>query len=62
MLHLADCSGTESHLDVGILIGADLYWSAVSGEHGKEMGPQPLRLSWVGCSQGQLQGSLASLP
>ena len=49
LLDLADCSDTESHLDVGILIGADLYWSVVTGRTRQGNGPTAIetKLGWV---------------
>ena len=49
VLDLADRNDTESHLDVGILIGADLYWSMVTGRTRQGNGPTAIetKLGWV---------------
>ncbi|KAL5474082.1 hypothetical protein EMCRGX_G028656 [Ephydatia muelleri] len=49
VLDLADHSDTESRLDVGILIGADLYWSVVTGRTRQGNGPTAIetKLGWV---------------
>ena len=49
VLDLADRNDTESCLDVGIIIGADLYWSVVTGRTQQGNGPTAIetKLGWV---------------
>ena len=48
-LDLVDQCEPESHLDVGILINADLYWSVVTGRTQKGNGLMAIetKLGWV---------------
>ena len=61
-LDLADPSECGDCLDVGILIGADHYWTLVTGRTRQGIGQRQLRPGWVGYYLDPLLGNAVNHP